>query len=480
MQFLATVAICVLGWALFLLIETVSSGGRFDANPALLCLTLLGFSIVSYIAWPSRWNILAHTQLAFGVVAYVIPVLLLGGARRVPGDVVILYTQIMVVGFSFAVVGTILGAWLATRARSIAFVSTLVIPANHINRAIPRRTLWFALCGVAGVLVAFWVMGFIPAFAADPFAAKFFRGEYAERYAPVAPIYRASTSVLAALLPLLTMYAMWRRKPVWIAIFLASTATLLLTLQREPAASGILLFIGILVAIHSKGMFIYFLGILAVYFAGSASYFVFAALGIGNFAAGIDLNPAGFLENVAAGAPDVADQFVFLQAWLANPVYAHGLTFFGGLIPGNFQWNPSVWSLTVTNPGAALADINSGGFRLPGPLWGYVNLGWGGAALIGIVYGCVTGYLAKSVSITLKKQSDPGNLRNPQQRERIVLTFVVYAALVDCAGQFFALSYVSVLQTTLVIGIVYLGSGALRIMRSKPRQLVGGSADATL
>ncbi|TFB96812.1 hypothetical protein E3O42_16880 [Cryobacterium adonitolivorans] len=475
-RLLATFLICVALLAVFFLAETLSAGGApADVRPALLCLCLLGFSIVSYVAWPSRWNIVAHSQLAFGIVAYIIPLLLLGGGRSVTDESLDLYTTIMVVGFSCSVIGTIVGSQLAGRPGNSRVTDAVMIPLTRIRHSIPHRVVWGALLSIAGLLLAFLVMGFVPALAADPFAAKFFRGAYAESYAPVAPLYRATTSALAVLLPLLTMYAVWRRKPLMIAVFLTSVVLLLLTLQREPAVSGILLFVGVLVALRTRGMLLYFIGIVAVYFAGSASYFVFAALGIGNFSAGV--NPVGLLASVAAGAPDVADQFIFLQAWLKNPIFAHGLTFIGGLVPGNFEWNPSVWSLAVTNPGADVTTINSGGYRLPGPLWGYVNLGWVGAAGVGLVFGLVTGYLAGTVSAIISQQTASTSRNAKYSREATVLTFIAYAAVVDCLTQFYALSYVSVIQTSLLVAIVYLGHN-LTLRRRRPFVATVKEADA--
>lgn len=456
-QVLGTIVVGIVVWALFALTECLATGVEFDPRPALLCLSLLGFSVISYVVWPSRWNVLAHLQLAFGVVAYIIPVLFLGGGRVVPDDVLGLYTAIMFVGFACATLGAVLGAWVAGGAASRPIIARLAIPRDRTERTIPSRVQTIGWLACLGVVVAFAVMGFIPALAADPFAAKFFRGSYAESYAPVAPLYRAATSALTVLLPLLAMYAVWRRKPLWIALFLGTLAILLLTLQREPAASGILLFIGIVVALWRRGMFVYFLGLVAIYFAGSASYFVLAAMGVGNFVAGIQITPVGFLENVAAGAPDLADQFVFLQAWLANPVYANGLTFIGGLVPGNFEWNPAVWSLAVTNPGADVTEINSGGFRLPGPLWGFVNFGWTGVVGVGLLYGALSGYLARVFSHLLARETNVFAVPSARSKETAVLTFIVYAAILDCASQFFALSYVTVVQAILILAIVYVG-----------------------
>ena len=468
LRFIIVFLICLSLVGVFALVEMIATGETSaDLRPALLCLSLLGISVVSYVAWPNRWNILAHSQLAFGIVAYVIPLLLLGGGRTVTGESLTLYTAIMGVGFGCSVVGTIVGSQFARRPGNSRVTNAVMIPLARVRDTIPRRVFWVSLLAITGLLVAFLAMGFVPALAADPFAAKFFRGAYAESYAPVAPLYRATTSALTVLLPLLTMYAVWRRRPLMIVVFLTSVVLLLLTLQREPAVSGILLFVGVLVALRTRGMMLYFIGLVAVYFAGSASYFVFAALGIGNFSAGVTTNPIGLLASVAAGAPDVADQFIFLEAWLKNPVFAHGLTFVGGLVPGNFEWNPSVWSLAVTNPGADVTTINSGGFRLPGPLWGYVNLGWVGVAGVGLVFGLVTGYLTRTVSAVIYQQmvATPKNVK--YGREGAVVTFIVYAAVMDCLAQFYALSYVSVIQTTLLVAIVYLAHN-LSAWRRRP------------
>ena len=443
-------------------------GGQADMGEGLLSACLLAFSLITYVAWPSRWNIVAHSQLAFGIAAYILPLVILDMFTETSDGVLGFYLGVMAVGSAVAVVGAVLGSKLSRAAPPTRRIADRI--AAFAPRWIPRRVAVLAVLSVLALGLSFAVMGFIPAFAADPFDAKFFRNEYAAPYAAVAPLYRATTTALMLLLPLLAMYAWWRRRLGWVLLFVLSLAALLVTLQREPALIGILLFVGVLIAMRGRWMVLYVAGLVAIYFAGSASYFVLAALGIGNYGSSIELSPGDFLESVAAGAPDVADQFGFIQAWLSNPVYAGGRTFFGGLIPGGYEWNPSVWSLAVTHPGVDVSTISSGGLRLPGPLWGYVNLGWTGVVAVSLVYGILLGYLAGSASRWLNSRTY--RVAGRARRESFVIGMVVYATIADAAAQVFALSYISVLQL-LIVGLLLVG-GVSR-MRSRNLSQAGSA-----
>ena len=147
-------------------------------------------------------------------------------------------------------VGAVLGSKLSRAAPPTARIADRI--AAFAPRRVPGRVAVLAVLSVLALGLAFAVMGFIPAFAADPFDAKFFRNEYAAPYAAVAPIYRATTTALMLLLPLLAMYAWWRRRFGWVLLFGVSLAALLVTLQREPALIGILLFVGVMIAMRGK------------------------------------------------------------------------------------------------------------------------------------------------------------------------------------------------------------------------------------
>lgn len=427
------------------------SGDWLNIRDLLLVLSLIGLSAISYVAWPSRWNVLAHAQVAFGIVAFVLPVLVLKVQYDFPPHVVDLYSKTIMLGFLCSLPGAIVGAWLASvkwrghppRTASLSIGPTKVsVPDegdfNDRRNVVNRRVELAVLASLFGLAICFVVMGFLPALADNPFAAKFFKGSYAEPYSRVAPLYRLVTTFLALLTPIVTVYA-WRRRDVrWILYLCLSLVGLLLTLQRGPALTGILLFVGILIAASRRSMIPYFLALLGVYVAGSGFYYVLGLLGIGEYSNLVN-GSTSLVENITAGAPDVLDQLTFLQSWQGNPEFTYGRTFLGGLVPGNFEWNPSVWSLHITNPSAAITSINSGGYRLPAPVWGMVSFSWPGVVAVsfisGVLIGVVTGIAKRRVKVP--------------DLEVSVLRYVVYSAVLACAN-FYVLGYLDIISLFLM------------------------------
>ncbi|MHA3702258.1 hypothetical protein ACXR2U_08725 [Jatrophihabitans sp. YIM 134969] len=432
-----------------------------DLIPFLLCAGLVGLSVVSYIPWPSRWNVPAHAQLAFALIAYVLPIFGLHILDDASPTIVNLYTKVIVVGFLFAAFGTILGAVLGNAADLRPTLSRWVARVEVASLISPPRILILGFVAVGGMLVSFSVMGFIPAFAADPFAAKFFKGEYAAAYAPVAPLYRFCTTVLAVILPLLALYAWRRRTPAYISGFAAALVVMLISLQRDPAVSGVLVCAGVLIAFRASGMSVYFLVLVGVYVLGSGLYYLLASVGLSAFTQGPAVSTS-WLQQIAAGSPDVHDQLGFLTAWTSRPSYTHGLTWVGGLVPGNFRWNPSVWSLGVVNPTQSISSINSGGLRLPAPIWGLVSFGWPGVIIVSFVSGVLTG-LTTAILRRIVAQVGPGGA---------LLAVVVYLAVADVIPVFFRLSYLS------VIGALVLLATAFWVRSSGP-SVRGDAAVAT-
>ncbi len=195
----------------------------------------------------------------------------------------------------------------------------------------------------------------------------------------------------------------------------------------------------------------YFLALFAVYFLGSAVYALLNALGFGAYGQASSMN---FIESVAAGAPDIADQLAFMTRWLADPVYSDGRTFVGGLVPGNYEWNPSVWTLSITNPGVDVAAISSGGYRLPPQVWGMVSFGWVGVFAVSLLYGWALGRLTRTMRQVI-----------PSDRiENTVALFVVIGAAMDLFTRFYAMSYIMLVQLAAVlfaVGVVAAAGGNL-------------------
>ena len=417
-----------------------------------LCIGLVGMSCAGYLAWPSRWNIPAHTQLAFALVAYVLPIAGLGRAAAIPPAVLNLYASLALAGFVLTAVGVVVGRTFAHSvsrsrqwngfARTRAFLSSWPMQPDQ-ERAAVRRLRFIAGGSILALLFCFAFMGFVPAFAADPFQAKFFRGAYASAYAPVAPLYRAATTAIALLLPVVMMVAIKLGKVRDWVLLIGCLLVMLLSLQRAPAVTGIVVCIGILLALTRVSMLVYIVVLVGVNALGSAVYFLLGVFGLSSYAS-VAARGGGLAQQVAAGAPDVADQGTFLRAWLADPEFTSGRTFLGGLVPGNYEWNPSVWSLSVVNPGQDVTAIVSGGLRLPAPFWGYVSFGWPGVIGVCLLSGFLLGVLAAVASQVIPTRTAVGT----------AWALIAYLCLEDLVVYFYRLSYLSVLQLIALVLIV--------------------------
>ncbi|QOC56274.1 membrane protein [Gordonia phage MichaelScott] len=430
-----------------------------DIRPLVLCVCLVAMATVSYIGWPSRWNVIAHGQLAFAVVAYVIPILVLRRLDGLQSEAVDLYYRVALVGAVMMLAGALIGSRMSRTHTADRLRARARFDTRHVREAIASRTFIVCAVAVAMICIAFAVMGFVPMLAEDPMQAKFFKGPYAAAYAPVAPLYRFGTTVIALLLPLLGAYAWQRRTAGWVLLFAAAAGAMSLGLMREPAVTGILLLIGLVLAAKGRGLPLYFGLLLGVYFVGSALYFFLGKVGVQGF--GADPRTAGrpFLDEVAAGAPDVADQVSFLRAWQSFPQYTDGKTWLGGLVPGNFEWNPSVWSLSVVNPGVPIDEITSGGLRLPAPIWGLVSFGWPGVVLVSLLAGFAFGYLARLASRLVPSKSLVTS----------VSWLMLYAAALDIFPVFYRLSYLSVIQFAVVVMLLFwIGTPKARIPVGAP------------
>lgn len=438
----AFIAIIVLVLALNEELGHPSSG--VDIRPALLLIGLTGLNCLTYAVWFNRWNIAAHASLAFSIVAYVLPIAFLGQLDGLSSDALDLYYRVICAGLFFAVLGVVAGWGIARLYNSHRLSDRAGFDRPDVRRAVRTRVLVLTILSLAGVFVAFAVMGFVPALTEDPLTAKFFRGEYAAAYQPVAPLYRGATSVLAILLPLIFLYALKLRNLMWLAVGVSTVVALLLGLMREPAVSGVLLLVGAYVAVRHRPLLAYFALLLASYFVGSALYYLLGLVGFGSFADAPSASMT-WLDQAAAGAPDIKDQIQFLTSWLARPEYTYGLTWIGGLVPGNFAWNPSVWSLSVVNPGMDVASIASGGLRLPAPIWGLVSFGWPGVVIASVGTGVVQGVLAGVAKQVLPSRSV----------ETTAYWLVLYVALMEVLPAFFRLSYLSILQLVIVLAVFF-------------------------
>ncbi|MGC2583012.1 MAG: hypothetical protein WA399_12985, partial [Acidobacteriaceae bacterium] len=221
--------------------------------------------------------------------------------------------------------------------------------------------------------------------------------QYFAPYHRAAYLFRGSFSILVAVIPLLLVIWWLRRKrmrPLLLAI--SAVGLITVSLARQSSALGVLTFLGIAGARSRRGTFWFIFVCAVVYPIGSAAYLLFGLLtGLEGFGSIYALNSVA--DIVSSGAPDIHDQLTFLSGFSHLNTFTYGKTIFGGLVPGNYMWNPSVWSLTYNNPGANISDIVSGGLRFTTALWGYCNLGWVGVILIPVISGVLAGSMVRAI-----------------------------------------------------------------------------------
>jgi hypothetical protein len=292
-------------------------------------------------------------------------------------------------------------------------------------------------------------MGFLPMFADDPLAAKFFRGPYRWQSKTLAAAYRFSYYMVATLIPV--AFAAWyvtRRKSHLLAA-LMGVAAMALALTRGPVVGGFLLFLGLVAAPKRYGFRAYLIFVLLIYPFGAASYFllgrVFDVYGLFGY-----YKTDTLWDIIASGSPDVAEHLNFLGSFLSYGDFTHGRTFWGGLIPGNYSWNPAVWTLTLNAGGLNRADVTeviSGGLRLPVAIWGYTAFGWLGSAGVSFLSGCIWG-----IGATFTKRR--------VERGHLVLSIVMLTLYQTSWAQlasFYVLSIYSIPSILVALALAYSG-----------------------
>lgn len=346
-----------------------------------MCLGLGG-----YILWPSRYNILPHLAVGGSFVSIVVPALILQVQDTYPSDIVSFYTTIITIGAIAYVLGNIYG-FINGKGVRTSFSFDVMDSALYELRVI-QITKKMMIIGIVGLVLSYMIMGFVPMFAENPIAAKLFRGPYQEPYSRVSILYRASFYIVATIMPIACIIWYRYRSKMFLFLVLAVLVLMAVSLQRSGAFMGIVLAFAIVMSIKSRAHFVVLMIILISVFVFSA--FFYYLIGINNYRE--DLN---VWQIISAGTPDISDHLDFLAHFDQNPVWTYGRTIYGGLIPGHYEWNPAVYTLTMVNPGADINEIGSGGLRLPLPVWGYVAFGYPGAILFSLITGILGGYFLR-------------------------------------------------------------------------------------
>lgn len=395
-------------------------------------------AIAGYVAWPSRWNVIAHMSLAFGIVAYVVPIALTR-VLEVYESVELHNLSLTLLAGSLALaLGSFIGRFLAPRTpRVFVCAGRARLDDDQQNARVVHRVVYVVGASVILMFASFIIMGFAPALAENPAAAKFFRGEYYSAYQPVRVPYRLAWAILPVALPLVLTAVITRTAKYRISAIVVAIATLVATfLSMSRSNLGSALLIVVMVALILRGRYVvaWMFGLFS-YVLGSLWYLVLGAFGISFFGSDDTSRTDGFVAAISTSAPDVLDFVGLYTRWVSEgESITAGRTILGGLIPGNYQWNPSVWTVTLGDPSVDISEISTGGLRVPISLWGLFNFGSIGVVLLPLLSGVLTAFVMQWVARQFPvEQMWPG-----------VLLIMLLSTFNSVLGGFVTISYLDV------------------------------------
>lgn len=356
----------------------------------------------TYIIWFSRYNIPNHLMLGLLFVAYFVPLFLTDVLSQFQPDLVSLYTYILTLGSFFYVLGLIFGHRFFRLENIVKRPTFFSSSLEEFMRHRYGFLVWLTIFSLVAMALSWVYIGTVPMFAEDPFSAKFFKGEYYEAYSRVAIPYRLSQTIQITLFPILVALWFLTRRKILLFLFLTIMVFFALALTRSLVFSGIFTLVALYATRKKRYVFAFIFIHVFVFGIGSAIYYLIG-LFFGSDAFGV-INAAGadIWTVTAAGSPDITDQLSLLQAFEEHGTYTLGRTFFGGLVPGQFYWNPSAWSLYLANNTDDITEVASGGFRVPVAMWGYFSFGWLGVVMLpflsGMLLGASTRYIQGLIS----------------------------------------------------------------------------------
>lgn len=358
------------------------------------------FWLGPYLVWPSRYNIPMHLNIAFVFLAYFIPALILNSQENYPEEIVNLYTTLLTVGAISFVIGLWLGFMIKPGKTRFSFE---VLSIDKYEDRIARITKIFITCGIFGMIIGYAMMGFIPMFASDPLAAKFFRNQYQVPFY-TSIVYLSSFFILSTVIPIAFM--VWykdKKKTFFFVATVVAVGLMTMSLARGSAFTGIVYTGIIIMSFRGKGSFaVAVLILFSIYAFSSVFYFLIGIRDFADVADGVNTDHL-FWRVLSSGTVDVTDQLSFLQRFESNPIWTYGRTMYGGLIPSHYEWNPSVYTLKIMNPNDDVTTLISGGLRLPVPIWGYVSFQWPGVVSFCFLAGLIKGVIFKYLKTWLAK-----------------------------------------------------------------------------
>ena len=368
-------------------------------NSFLLCF----FSLGTYLIWFNKKNIFNIQLIGFCIISYIIPSIFFDFDILFDNELFKTYFYINLVGAIFYFIGLIVGS----KIEKITFINKTIKldywekfkDNNKFCKQIIVISRRFYVFFLIIFCLCFVYLGYIPIFAKDPFMAKQFKGVYHEKYVHIALIYRTSKQIIQILLPFLLINGILKKNIVDIFLSLIGTFFIFASMSRGETATSYLFIFSILILLYRPKLFSFFLIFIIFIFSFGSSFWVILGFIFPNsFFSQFTETDNIFNNLVIFGAPDILDHLNFLKMFTEqNNPFTYGLTMIGGLIPFNFKYSPSSFTLYVLNQTDDITDIASGGLRLPISMWGYINGGWFGVIIIPFFSALFTGYIVKKI-----------------------------------------------------------------------------------
>jgi oligosaccharide repeat unit polymerase len=355
----------------------------------------------------------------------------------------------MAVGACFYIIGMALG-WKQGLLRVKKFTREVL---SKNLRSEKKIDILFVI-SLISVPLSFVIVGFVPAFAQNPLDAKFLRSTY--HINPFLDfIYRSIFAILPVIIIPIAYKFVKSQSPRYFVMSVIVILYLFLYLQRGYIGIGALVVLAFLSYNSPLRFALFFILNLLFFIVGTIFYEILDYLGFLHTSFG-DL-ASTLYSKIALGAPDVSDQVNVLQHFLNNgSPYTYGLTFFGGLIPLHFKWNPAVWSLDTINGLGSLNSTTSGGIVFTPALMGYVSFGWAGVMFVCLFSGYLQGRFTKWMR---NKFTDAPDMMI------VIYSYLFYTIVLQFFANFYAMYLTEIPQILVVIFMLY----RIRLVRSEAK-----------
>ena len=354
-----------------------------------ICLAWLVLGCGQIVFWWRRDNILGYLQFGFFFATILVPALFTSIVSDLDPTFVNQYADLLVVGAIAYMIGLCYGASLGQRMR----LPRLVVgwPLDRLPRVLVLRTRQTAAGAVVILAGSFVLLGYVPFLAADRVSAKYGVGVYATGFARGSLVLHVGLIVASTILPVVLALVVVNRRRIDVALAGALLLALTLTLSRQKAFIGPLVFLAAL-AIQRRWR---------PWRIGACVCFAFVGGTLVNELVALSSPAPGttFAQRMAASVPDIVDHVGFLRGYESRGSEQIGLTpIIASLSLNKGDNNPSTYALKVRTGLDDITGLAAGGIRLPAPLWGYVAFGYPGAIAWSLLSGVAMGWGTRLVA----------------------------------------------------------------------------------